>query len=289
MIGIGCPKTPLRKSYFCEEHYSVDPKLSFKFNQSIFQCNLSQIQPKKGNFSTNNLTIYDSFINSKDVILFLVGFQDSNPFWVTENQLQKNLIEKFLMTENDLNLTCRTLKIHSFPCEKKSRTIGEFLAVFNCGIICGFREIFGAESLVQATSFILDLFSDLECDPLYLTYDDGCHLKKFIDHSELIVKKTNRIIELKKKIIVIDRFHYKGHKKENEYCRRICNPANYSELTGINTSVVEQINFWFSGFKFITKHMNQERFKFFIFLICDEFNEANLKFQMLKKMSSGFS
>lgn len=131
----------------------------------------------------------------------------------------------------------------------------------------------------------MDVYENIEQKPLYIGYDDGCHLKKFIDSSEKIKLETARLVELWKKIIIIDRFHYKRHKKANEYCKTKCNPNNYVEIKDANTSIVEQVNFWFSGYKYALKHMNKERFKFFIFLICNEFNKANLSFKIIEKLT----
>ncbi|CAF0844130.1 unnamed protein product [Brachionus calyciflorus] len=281
-IQIGCPNTPLKGSYYCEEHSTIDQKVLFKYGDKYIKCNLSQVQPKSGRVSTENLIIYDSFVNKKDHVLYLVSNDSNNPFWVTENQIPKVYIENFLKKNHDQE-NCQTLKSLCMPCEKKNRTVGEFLAVFNCGIICGFREIFGSETLTQATCFLMDLYQEIEIKPNFIMYDDGCHLKQFIDTSHKIINKTKRYKELMTKTIVIDRFHYKGHKKRNDYCKTKCNPEKYADLNSINTSVVEQINFWFSGFKYISKHMKKERFKFFVFVMCDELNEANLTYNIFKK------
>ncbi|RNA29399.1 hypothetical protein BpHYR1_013236 [Brachionus plicatilis] len=138
--------------------------------------------------------------------------------------------------ECNINQTsCKTQKKFALPCEKKSRTVGEFLAVYNCGIICVFRKVFGAESLFQEACFLLDLYENIQLRSNFIGYDDGYHLKKFI-----VSKKTERLEKLREKIIIIDRLHYKGHKKSNSYCKELCNPNNNSEIKDANTSVVEQ-------------------------------------------------
>ena len=40
----------------------------------------------------------------------------------------------------------------------------------------------------------------------------------------------------------------------------------------MNTFVCGQTNFWVSGYKHSTKHMNNVRFNFFLYIICNEFN-----------------
>lgn len=263
----------------------MDSKLKFKFGDKFFECNIDNIKPNTGKPEHEKLKIYDCFINKNEKVLYLVGYEQFLPFWASENQLSKEAREQFDRKNNfGEGIDCKTLKCLSYPCDKKTRTVGEFLAVYNCGIICGFREIFGSESLVQTALFTLDLFDNVLSHPNIITYDDGCHLKKMIDQSEKVVFRSKRIEKLCQKTIVIDRFHYKGHKKKDDYCKKICNPDNYSDLNDINTSVVEQINYWFSGYKHLVKHMNRERFKFFVYLVCNELNESNINLQILSKL-----
>ena len=155
--------------------------------------------------------------------MYLVDCSDNSPFWATENQIPNSILKSFLTESQKNNISCKTLKSFALPCDKKSRTVGEFLAVYNCGIICGFREIFGSETLVQTACFLMEVYDNIEQKPLYIGYDDGCLLKKFIDISEKIQQKTERLVELRKKNIIIDRFHYIGHKKNDEYCKTKCN------------------------------------------------------------------
>ncbi|CAF0969181.1 unnamed protein product, partial [Brachionus calyciflorus] len=199
-IQIGCPNTPLKNSYYCEEHLDFDQNVTFKYGDKLLKCNVSQIQPKVGRVKTDDLIIFDSYVNKKDQVLYLVSNETNMPFWVTENQIPKSFIDFFFKNTNNPE-NCQTLKSLCMPCEKKNRTVGEFLAVFKCGIICGFREIFGSETLTQATFFLMDLYQELEIKPNFIMYDDGCHLKQFIDTSDKIKKKTDRFSELLEKTI----------------------------------------------------------------------------------------
>ncbi|CAF1047938.1 unnamed protein product [Brachionus calyciflorus] len=83
-IEIGCLNTPIRGSYFCEEHKKLDPNFKFRYGEKFFQCNLSQIKQKNGIISKQKLKIYDSFLNNKDQIFYLVDYQDDCPFWISE-------------------------------------------------------------------------------------------------------------------------------------------------------------------------------------------------------------
>ena len=105
-----------------------------------------------------------------------------------------------------------------------------------------------------------------------MLYDNGCKLRKYIEEKSTTVK-TVRFEKLKSKTILVDRFHFKSH--VDLYCKKNCNPDKYAELIEINTSIAEQINSWFSRYKFI-KYMNRERFLFFLFIIFDLYNKEKL-------------
>ena len=53
--------------------------------------------------------------------------------------------------------------------------------------------------------------------------------------------------------------------------------AKFPVLKGVNTMVCEQSNFWVSGFKTPTKHMNHVRFPFFFYIIFDEYNTIKIE------------
>ena len=58
-----------------------------------------------------------------------------------------------------------------------------------------------------------------------------------------------------------------------------CYP-NDKELEGVYTEVCEQINFWISRFKHNVKHMNCDRYYYFIYII---FKVNNFKDFVLEK------
>ena len=45
-------------------------------------------------------------------------------------------------------------------------------------------------------------------------------------------------------------------------------------MNNIKTSKAEEINNWLSRYKYATKHMNKERYRFFLYLILNEFNKS---------------
>ena len=68
---------------------------------------------------------------------------------------------------------------------------------------------------------------------------------------------------LNSKEYVIDKFHFYNH--HETYCKDNCDP-NDKETKGVNTVISEQINFWISRYKHIVKHMNCDRFYWFIYI-----------------------
>ncbi|CAF1017018.1 unnamed protein product [Brachionus calyciflorus] len=272
---IGCLNSPLRNSYYCKSHSSVDEKMTFNYEDKQFKCNVSQIKCRQpGRLEGKNLKIHDSFIDHNENLFYLVNYDYEDPFWAGEKQIPHSVIDNFLSNlKRDIIDSCNSMKKFTLPCEKKNRTVGVFLATFNCGIVCGFKEILKKETLIQTLNFCLELTENLEKCPRYFTYDDACHLKKLLNNGERIKNSSERLDKLKNINLLVDRFHFKTHKKTDLYCKNNCDPDLYQEMANINTSVAEQVNFWYSGFKHNVKHMSRERFRFFIFTISDEKNK----------------
>jgi hypothetical protein len=99
-------------------------------------------------------------------------------------------------------------------CSKKCRSEGLLVAAYNCGIVLAYREFLTHESPTQTATFYLDIVSRLRRIPKYLVYDDGCHLKSFIEHNKLFDKSIHRDL-LKNVIIAVDKFHFKGQRSSN--------------------------------------------------------------------------
>jgi len=78
--------------------------------------------------------------------------------------------------------------------------------------------------------------------------------------------------------------HIKGH-KEN-WCLNNCHPDLFPEVKDVNTVICEQINYWLNNFKYILKHMNRERYVFFLSILLREFNTMKLegKYNILKSV-----
>jgi hypothetical protein len=110
--------------------------------------------------------------------------------------------------------------------------------------------------------------------PKYLIYDNGCNTEKYI--LKHLKQTTLRSQILKKTKLIVDRCHFITHKDSHIYCKENCNPDNFEDLKNVNTESCEQANYWFSGYKHSTKHMNDIRFYFFNYVICNEYNKNKL-------------
>ncbi|CAF1092729.1 unnamed protein product [Brachionus calyciflorus] len=186
--------------------------------------------------------------------------------------MNKFVLEKSLESENKI-ISCNTEKSKGI-CDFKSRTKGVVLSVYNCGIVTGYRELFGSESCSQILMFYLDMGHYLKKPyPKFLIYDDACHLKKMVDKN-MIWEKSDRASFLKDINFAIDRLHINNHK--DSWCLKNLHPENFSELNGINSVVCEETNYWLSGFKHNLKHMNHQRFNFFLFVILNMFNNTKI-------------
>ncbi len=162
VIKTGCPETPIRGSFFCADHASNGNRYAFRYRKSTLMIDISTIKPRIGNIKSDGLTIHDTFVDSNDILLILVDYLSSEShFWVTSKQILASKVESYIdqlkALEKHDDSTCNSSKLYTLPCLKKNRTVGMFLGCFNCGIISGYREIFGTETIAQAAAFLLNL------------------------------------------------------------------------------------------------------------------------------------
>jgi len=116
-----------------------------------------------------------------------------------------DIYDQFIKNLNDreeLNIyneiSCNTNKHFCTPYLKKSRTKGLLISAYNCGIINGYRELYGSESISQVVLYYLDILSIVQKQPEIFLYDDACHLRKYIEKRDF-KNKTIRACELQKK------------------------------------------------------------------------------------------
>ena len=106
----------------------------------------------------------------------------------------------------------------------------------------------------------------------HIVYDDGCHLKRFVD-GMYIDNETERLKLFLYKFVV-DKLHIKGHTEK--WCHENCSPYLFLELLDVKTVICEQINSWIGKYRYSMKHMNSHRFNFFLYILLNEYNKLKI-------------
>lgn len=148
-MKLGCKKTPLRQSYYCQDHIKLKEKHAFKYRNDTIFINLEEIVVKRGRIKQSDLIIYDAYVDQYDNLLLLVDYSKEEAgsyFWVSAKQISAAKIESYseqlrqLMNTSYLqDLSCNSTKIFTLPCNKKTRTVGIWLACYTCGLIASYR------------------------------------------------------------------------------------------------------------------------------------------------------
>ena len=184
-------------------------KISFNVGSTNLFYDINNIKSTvKGKLSSPNIQIHDYFVNLKNKTLYLVSDKDHQCYWCTPQQLNKDLIEKYNETiklkateeengsENEHASTDCSRKEFSILYKNKTRSVGIMLAVYNCGIICAYKELFSSESLTQVTAFLLETYEILTEAPKYLIYDNGCHLETFFKNKKVFISRRSFILKV---------------------------------------------------------------------------------------------
>jgi len=111
--------------------------------------------------------------------------------------------------------------------------------------------------------------------PIHIVYDNACNLMQFC------LRRTNdskRTPALANTLYVVDRLHIKNH--TDSMCHEICHPYKIPSMNGVNSMVCEQTNYDTGKGRPGTKHMNVERYNFFLSYLTKE--------TMLNLMAHGF-
>ena len=184
----------MRGSFFCELHKSIANKQAFKYRSKTLFIDLTTIKPKIGRIKSENLVIHDAFIDRHDTLLLLADYSDEMNevyFWVTSKQIMATKINSYIeqlknFQKKDNEVTCNSSKIYTLPCVKKTRTVGVFLSCFNCGIISGYREIFGTETTAQIVAFLLFMIDNSKVWPNVNKYKTHIFSNKMIKLNYII-------------------------------------------------------------------------------------------------------
>jgi len=87
-------------------------------------------------------------------------------------------------------------------------------------------------------------------------------------------RASDRCLCLEDVDYIVDKLHIKGHIGKN--CKKCCHTDNFPWVKSLNSVVCEQKNFWLGKYEYSLKHMGIYRFNFFVFLICDAYNQLNI-------------
>ena len=100
-------------------------------------------------------------------------------------------------------------------------------------------------------------------EPEILFFDNACGLRSHIKGCP-----DNSILD--RMAIVVDAFHYGGHKESDELCKEFCSPNKYPVLKRadgswlFNSSAAEQNNVWVVGYGPMCREMRAIKYNFFL-------------------------
>jgi hypothetical protein len=235
-IQIGCKSTPRRNSYFCDKHQGSKIKMFYKNNYMLVEEDLIH-ETKLSQIEIEIKQIWDTFVvPESDDILYLTEFENGKYYFVNEMDIELNHIARYqkLVKQkkiiDDTTLCYSNNKLLKINCKVKAKTRGVILSSYNCGIINGYRELFGSEGIRQSLAFLLSLLENMQTIPKFLLYDRGCSLKRYIEKFK-ISEKSDRASKLDNIKIYVDRFHFKTHTEQ--WCIENCNPYNEEGLDGL--------------------------------------------------------
>lgn len=180
-------------------------------------------------------------------------------------------------TPEDIVDKCNTEKSKHVQ-RKNFRTAGTFFGMRPCGIILFSYELFISESKSQVYGILHDVMSKQEFhDTERIIYDDACHLKKYcINPLRKDITSTSK--KLSEIDMVVDKLHFRNH--VDKWCKENCNPYDRKDLEGVDTEICEQTFAWLTKYGRITRHMNQNRFLFYILNLCHLKNRKTEKKNM---------
>ena len=115
-------------------------------------------------FSLFSLFIHDSYINLDEEELFYCETTNNEQKWYLAADAPIDIKTEFLAKTrvNPFPSGCNTDKTISHACDVKVKTRSILLALSNCGIILGFRELYGSESITQVANMYLDMVDQFQ-------------------------------------------------------------------------------------------------------------------------------
>ncbi|KAJ7844841.1 hypothetical protein B0H13DRAFT_2239147 [Mycena leptocephala] len=143
-------------------------------------------------------------------------------------------------------------------------TAGDNTVQWSCGCPIGWGKCYRSESSSQVLKIIDKIWeAHPDCMPSFLAYDDACNLLRHI-----VTQHPNSPWIHSAKLIV-DAWHYIGHRASDILCRIWCNPAptNGSQpdlisVTVDNNETAEQLNAWLNGYEAQLRQMSNINYDF---------------------------
>uniref|UniRef100_A0A6U3RUP3 Uncharacterized protein n=2 Tax=Octactis speculum TaxID=3111310 RepID=A0A6U3RUP3_9STRA len=217
-------------------------------------------------------------------VSYIVGTTKIEKRWIEAAKVPAHAVDaykrrqsafKYSVEEKELMKECLGSLKERLAVEACS-SIGVLAFILDCGTIISLSQLHGAESLTQVYMKALDLYRDNPDLPV-LGYDDGCHLRRFAELRQNLTQETKAFWEQHGRFIVVDRYHFRNHKKSHKYCQDHCNPNQVQSIDGANSQICEQSFRWLSRFKYSMNHMTPARFAFFLLIMAARRNSILAK------------
>ncbi|KAJ7937955.1 hypothetical protein B0H13DRAFT_2226433 [Mycena leptocephala] len=145
-----------------------------------------------------------------------------------------------------------------------------------CGFPIGWGKYYCSESSSQVLwceplTILNRIWADHpDSKPSFIAYDDACSLLRHIvtqDPNDPWLSMTK---------LIVDAWHYIGHRATEILCHLWCNPApvNAHQTRAFNTETAEQLNSWLSSFESQLRQMSDVNYDFFIHVLMMTYGEG---------------
>ncbi|ORY77185.1 hypothetical protein BCR35DRAFT_292255 [Leucosporidium creatinivorum] len=158
------------------------------------------------------------------------------------------------------------------------------LFIHACGCPIAWEKFYTPESTSEVLSFLSSISSTPSSLPSYIAYDRACEILA------AVTEEPDLQHWLSDTKFIVDAWHFAGHSKVDELCRKFCDPApldgsapdlvvplvakGRGRRTGeeqkrvhrraFNTEAAEQLNSWLVGFAPILRSMRADNFDFLL-------------------------
>ncbi|KAJ7917943.1 hypothetical protein B0H13DRAFT_2231348 [Mycena leptocephala] len=156
-----------------------------------------------------------------------------------------------------------------------------------CGFPIGWGKCYRSESSSQVLAILNRIWADYpDSKPSFIAYDDAC---SFLRH---IVTQDPNDPWLTTTKLIVDAWHYIGHRTTDILCRLWCSPAPVNgsqpdliliehddngvahQTRAFNTETAERLNSWLSGFESQLRQMSDVNYDFFIHVLMMIYDEG---------------